>query len=311
VMVSWEVALSKGQEWDWFGDPFWRVQTLATLFVVGLAGLIWWELRTDAPLVNLRPLGERNFAAACLICFCAYGVLYGQTTSLPGMLQSLFGYDATTSGLVLSPAGVFAVILIPIVGGIMGWGVDARWLVAGGLVLMAAGNYWFSLLNLDIGPWNVVWPRVVFIAGLSLLFAPLNVAAYKNTPPALRGAAVGLLSLLRNEGGSVGTSVAQTIKERRDQFHALRLGEWLDPLNPAVADWVGSVRPHLLQQTGDPAGADRMAYQLLENVRQQQASSLSYFDVFWVFAVVAALLIPLAFLMRRSAAEPGEHLAAE
>ena len=29
VMVCWEVMLSKGQEWDWLGDPFWRVQTLA------------------------------------------------------------------------------------------------------------------------------------------------------------------------------------------------------------------------------------------------------------------------------------------
>ena len=28
TMVSWEIMLSKGQEWDWFGDPFWRVQTL-------------------------------------------------------------------------------------------------------------------------------------------------------------------------------------------------------------------------------------------------------------------------------------------
>src|ERR1700690_3488906 len=39
VIVCWEVTLSKGQEWDWLGDPFWRVQTLAILFVVGLVGL--------------------------------------------------------------------------------------------------------------------------------------------------------------------------------------------------------------------------------------------------------------------------------
>jgi MFS transporter, DHA2 family, multidrug resistance protein len=32
VMVSWEVMLSKGQQWDWLGDPFWRVQTLAIPF---------------------------------------------------------------------------------------------------------------------------------------------------------------------------------------------------------------------------------------------------------------------------------------
>ena len=41
------------------------------------------------------------------------------------------------------------------------------------------------------------------------------------------------LALLRNEGGSVGTSVAQIIEERREQFHTLRLNESLDKLNPA------------------------------------------------------------------------------
>src|SRR6266699_3845855 len=43
VMVSWEVMLSKGQEWDWLSDPFWRVQPLATFFAVGLIALILWE----------------------------------------------------------------------------------------------------------------------------------------------------------------------------------------------------------------------------------------------------------------------------
>jgi DHA2 family multidrug resistance protein len=65
-----------------------------------------------------------------------------------------------------------------------------------------------------------------------MLFAPLNVAAYRSIPLELRGAAVGLLSLLRNEGGSFGTSMAQTIYERRLQHHVLHLNENLDPFNP-------------------------------------------------------------------------------
>jgi DHA2 family multidrug resistance protein len=89
-----------------------------------------------------------------------------------------------------------------------------------------------SQLDLEISPWHVVWPRVVMVAGLGLVFAPLNVAAYLYTPHALRGAAVGLLALLRNEGGSVGTSMGQTITERREIFHALPFNEHLDPLNP-------------------------------------------------------------------------------
>ena len=66
-----------------------------------------------------------------------------------------------------------------------------------------------------------------------MLFAPLNVAAFIYLPKEIRGAAVGLLALLRNEGGSVGTSVAQIIQERREQFHILRLNESLDTLNPS------------------------------------------------------------------------------
>ena len=67
-------------------------------------------------MVNFRPLGERNFAVCCIIIFCAFGVLYGASTSLPGLLQSLFGYDAYVSGLVLSPAGIFSIMMLVVVG---------------------------------------------------------------------------------------------------------------------------------------------------------------------------------------------------
>src|SRR5262249_12492809 len=154
-----------------------------------------------------------NFRACCIIIFCAFGVLYANTTALPSLLQSLFGYDATTSGLVLSPAGVFAVLMLFVIGALLSRGVDARYMMAAGLLTLAAGNFWMSRLNLGISPWQVVWPRVVLIAGLSMLFAPLNVAAFLHIPQELRGPAVGLLALLRNEGGSVGTSVGQIVHE--------------------------------------------------------------------------------------------------
>lgn len=311
VMVCWEVMLSKGQEWDWLGDPFWRVQTLAILFAVGLAGLIVWELRHPNPVVNFRPLGERNFVACCIIIFGAYAVLYAASTSLPALLQSLFGYDALSAGLVMSPAGFFAVIAMPIVGLMLGRKMDARWLMGAGLLLMAISNYWMSRMNLSVSPGEVVWPRIVLVLGLSICFAPANVAAYLYTPIALRGAAVGLLSLLRNEGGSVGTSLAQTLQERRDQFHTLRLGEHLDPFNPAVHSFLEQAQARFLQQTGDPAAAQQLAWQALQNLRQQQASALAYFDVFWLLAAVILVLVPVVLLMKRSVAEKGARVGVE
>jgi MFS transporter, DHA2 family, multidrug resistance protein len=311
VMVSWEVMLSKGQEWDWLSDPFWRVQTLATFFSVGLVALIFWELRHPSPVVNFRPLRERNFAACCLIIFFAYALLYANSTALPAVLQSLFGYDALSAGLVLSPSGFFALIAMPVVGRLLGRGADARWLIGTGLLVMAAGNYWLSQMNLDISPNQVVWPRVLVVLGLSICFAPANVAAYLYTPVALRGAAVGLLSLLRNEGGSVGTSMAQTLEERRLQFHALRLNEYLDPFNPAVQHFLDQAQATFLQQTGDPVAAQQLAWQALENLRQQQASSLAYFDLFWLLAVVAVALVFLVPLMKRSVAQKGARVGGE
>jgi MFS transporter, DHA2 family, multidrug resistance protein len=311
VMVCWEVALSKGQEWDWLGDPFWRVQTLAILFAAGLAGLIVWELRHPNPVVNFRPLRERNFAACCIIVFCAFAVLYASTLSLTGLLQSLFGYDALSAGLVTSPSGFFAVIAMPFVGRALGRGTDARWLIGAGLLTMAAGNYWMSQMNLDISPGQVVWPRVVLIVGLAMCFAPANVAAYLYMPVALRGAAVGLLSLLRNEGGSVGISMAQTMRERRDQFHDLRLGESLDPFNAATHSFLGQASGRFLQQTGDPVAAQQLALQTLANLREQQASALSFFDVFWVGAVVTVGLAFVVLLMKRSVAEKGARVGSE
>jgi MFS transporter, DHA2 family, multidrug resistance protein len=311
TMVCWEVMLSKGQEWDWLSDPFWRVQTLAIFFVAGLIGLIFWELRHPSPVVNFRPLQERNFSSCCLIIFCAFAVLYASTKSLPGLLQSLFGYDALNAGLVMSPAGFFAVLAMPVVGFMLGRGTDARWMIIAGLLVMAAGNYWMSQLNLEISPGQVVWPRVVLVLGLSICFAPANVAAYLYTPPLLRGAAVGLLSLLRNEGGSVGVSLAQTVQERRDQFHTLRLGESLDPFNPAVDSFLDQARALFLQQTGDPVAAQQLAWQALENLREQQASALAYFDVFLLSAVVTLVLVPVVLLMKRSVAEKGAHIGAE
>ena len=51
--------------------------------------------------------------------------------------------------------------------------------------------------------------------------------------------------------------------------------------------------------------------QSLDDLRQQQAASLAYFDVFWLCAVLAAALVVLVLLMKRSVAEKGEHIGGE
>ena len=75
------------------------------------------------------------------------------------------------------------------------------------------------------------------------------------------------------------------------------MGEFLDPLNPAVNSFLQQTQAFFVQQTGDPATSQQMALQALENLREQQASSLAYFDDFWLFGVLAFALVPLVFLV--------------
>ena len=57
--------------------------------------------------------------------------------------------------------------------------------------------------------------------------------------------------------------------------------------------------------TGDPVLSKNLAWQALENLRQQQASALAYFDCFWLMAVVMLALVFAVLLMKRSVAEKG------
>ncbi len=311
VMCAWEVLITKGQEWDWLGDPFGKVQSLLLMFVLGGAFLVVWEMRRENPVVNFRPLGERNFWVCCIIIFFAYAILYGTSTSLPGLLQSLFGYDAFHSGLVMSPSGLASVSMLLICGILLGRGTDARWLIGGGMLVVALGCYSMSLMNLGITPWQAIWPRIVTIAGLGMAFAPINVAAFLYTPRHMRAAAVGLFALLRNEGGSFGTSMARTVQVRRDQLHSWRVGEFLDPFNSAVGSYLERAQAFFFRITGDAPRSQRLALQRLADLREQQASSMAYFDVFFVAAILGVALAFLVLLMKRSVAEKGAHVGAE
>lgn len=311
VVASWETTLSKGQEWNWFGDPFWRIQVLVFVLVVGLVLFVIRELRASHPLLELRVLRERNLALSCVILFSVFAILYAASIALPAMLQALFGYDAYRAGLVLSPSGLSSIAMMIVVSVLLGKRVDARYLIAAGLIVLVVSNYWMAHLNLFVSPWQIVEPRMVLTAGLGLIFAPINVAAFIYVPKHLRGSAIALLSVLRNEGGSVGTSMSQTIQQRRDQFHLDRLNDSLDSLNPHVTTFLEQAHTFFLQKTGDPVAAHDMALQALDNLRQQQALSLAYFDIFWLAAVLGMVLVPLVMFMKRSVAEKGAPITAE
>ena len=195
----------------------------------------------------------------------AFAITYASMVLLPGMLQTLFGYNAVWSGLVMSPAGLFSIPTMAVVGYLIGKKVDARWIIVFGAVLMCGGRVlvladrtWTS------SPGQLVWPRVVQQVGTASLFAPLSVAAFVYLPKELRGPAAGIFAALRNEGGSAGTAMGKTLVTRRIPVHTDRLVENLNPFNPAFNDAMQSLQSFFFQVTGDPVGSQTMALEAID-----------------------------------------------
>jgi DHA2 family multidrug resistance protein len=78
-----------------------------------------------------------------------------------------------------------------------------------------------------------------------------------------------------------------------------------------VTSFLGQAQGAFLQQTGDPVAAQQLASQTLENLRQQQASSLAYFDTFWMIAVLTFVVAFAVLFMKRSVAEKAARAGSE
>jgi MFS transporter, DHA2 family, multidrug resistance protein len=303
---SLEVLYAKGQEWDWFGDPFWRVQTFFLTMVVGLGAFIIWELRHSDPMINLRLLGERNFLACGLIIYMVFAVLYGGNVATPGMLQELFGYDAFHAGLVLSPPVFFTMGMMAVSGFLLGKKVDARYIIPLGLLCLAGGSYWQAHLDLYASPYTLIAPRCVQMTGVGMLFVPLNNAAYLHLPARQVNNAAGLFNMLRNEGGSLGIAIVEVLVDRRGQFHHLRLAEHVTSLNPAVDRWVQYFAQTRMVRGGvTQAAADQQGMGLLSRMVYNQAREMAYLDPFWVFSIMALAALPLILLMKKAVTKGG------
>ncbi|MFI5175416.1 MAG: DHA2 family efflux MFS transporter permease subunit, partial [Terriglobia bacterium] len=218
-----QVILDKGQREDWFESGF--IVRMAICSAIALVFFVIWELRVAHPVVNLRILKDRTFSAGMVLIFMTGFVLYGSIVLLPIYLQTLMGYTAMLSGLIISPGGIASLVLMPVVGKLVSKRIDPRLLISIGLIVTAASVFQMSHFNLEAGFANFIWPRIVQGVGLAFLFIPVNTAAFAAMPKEALNEGTGLFNLMRNLGGSFGIATVATVLSRRQQVHSARLNE--------------------------------------------------------------------------------------
>jgi DHA2 family multidrug resistance protein len=298
-LASLQIVLDMGDRKGWWDSTFIRVFTFTCVF--GLAAAIIWELRHRDPIVNLRLLGERNLGMSSLIMLLFGSTLYGSTMLLPLFMQTLLGYTALLSGLAISPGGIVIFLLMPLVGWLTSH-YDARWLITFGIIVIAISLHEMGRFSLEIDFRTLVLARILQSAGMAFIFVPSNTIAYAFVAKEMRNGASSLISVTRNIGGSVGIALATSMITRRSQVHQVYLSANVSPYDPQTASFLKQAARLFSTVTSDPVQAMHQAYAAIYGAVLQQARTLAFVDAFRMFAIIALIVIPFVWFMKRAPA---------
>jgi len=283
-----EYTLEEGPRWNWLTDS----TITTTAWLSGLCGVAFVirSLTYSQPLVDLRALGDLNFALGCLFSFITGIGLFATIYLTPLFLGRVEGYSALQIGEAVFSTGVFQILTIPLYS-FLAQRYDLRWILMAGLAVFALSMWDFTPITHDWGAHQLLLPQALRGAAQQLAVPPVVTLTLGGLPPARLRLASGLFNLMRNLGGAIGIAVCATILNDRTNLHFYRLAEHLNTGNEAMNQWLTQSAGHFAE-VGQAGGELSALWQLTF----REAQTLSYADAFLAIAVcfvVATILVPL------------------
>jgi len=195
-------------------DVGWTDSSTLLIGGTGLAAfvaLIFVELRSDAPILQLRLLGERLFRTINLVGVFMYAGFVSQIFMLTLYLQRLRGFSALEAGLTQAPQAVGVFLLSNLVGRRMYDAIGPRRMLAMGTAVTAFATLAFALITLETP--LVMIGGMMFIRGLGMgtSFLPMQTAAYARVSLADTAKATSLFNTQRQAASAVGIAIAATV----------------------------------------------------------------------------------------------------
>jgi EmrB/QacA subfamily drug resistance transporter len=200
-------ALSDGPRSGWSSTP---VVTTAVLGVVLAIAVVWVELRTDRPLLDLRLLHDRLFRQCNLLSLLSTMSFLGLTFVMPLYLQLFRGMDALESGLTTFPQAL-GVLISGQIAGRLYMHVGPRRLMTGGLFAAGLVIVLFTRIEVDTNLWLI--RALMLLRGFCMGFAfvPMQAASYATIDPRDNGRASSIFSVQRQVGVSLGVAILASV----------------------------------------------------------------------------------------------------
>ncbi|QKR00681.1 MFS transporter [Metallosphaera tengchongensis] len=203
------VYLTQESSWGWLSA------SSLSLLVPGLAFIAffaWYEQRAKSPVIELKLMKIRNVMVAnvaglisgIMILALFYGVIY--YTQLPHPFG--LDLDVISAGLTLAPATLVMFVVGPVLGRLINRTGPKPILALGSLVMML--GFYMMIINRST-PLDVTVDTVVGMVGLLCLMIPIVNMISVSLPPEDRGVGIGMNTLIRNIGSSVGPVITTSI----------------------------------------------------------------------------------------------------
>ncbi|MEO8714864.1 MAG: DHA2 family efflux MFS transporter permease subunit [Acetobacteraceae bacterium] len=288
-----EYVLEEGTRWNWFSDG--TIRACAWIAGASLVLFVIRSLTFRNPVVDLRALGNRNFALGCFLSFVTGVGIFTTIYLTPLFLGYIRGFSAWQTGIALFSTGVASLIGTPVYI-VLAKRFDLRWLMMFGLACFGVAMWSFSFITHDWSAAELFAPQ--FLRGFPQVFAvaPAVNLGLGSLPLDRLKYASGLFNMMRNLGGAVGIAVSAAIINDQTNFHFLMIASHLTPANGAMNRFVDATTQRYATLPGGPTLGHEAALQQLWHLAYREASTLAYADAFRAIMlafIVATLLVPL------------------
>jgi MFS family permease len=214
-------------------------------------------------------------------------------------VESIQGYTATRSGLLLMPAGLVLGVVFPLAGRVSDR-TPPHLTIIFGLAVFALSSYLMAAADTDTSFWLFAWWIIVGRIGLGFVMPSLNAGALSCLPMAWVAQGSGAVNFVRQLGGAFGVNLLSVFLERRSQLYAQTFTASQDAANAATAELLRGMGELYVQAGVPEALRQGGALDYLGRMIAAQSSMMSFRDAFLAVAVMFLVATLPAYLMRRS-----------
>jgi EmrB/QacA subfamily drug resistance transporter len=217
------LALVQANDYGWTSS-----RTLVEL-AVGAAGLLafgWLQIAGSDPMVDLGFFRNRTFSAGNLVAFLVTYSMFATFFFITLYMQEILRLSPLETGVRFLPMTIMIILTAP-VSGRLSDRFGSRWLLAGGMALVAASLGLESRITDSSGYLTLLPAFLVGGLGMGMTMSPMTAAVMASVDRTKAGAASGVLSMMRMIGGVFGVATLTAL------FQHLAAGRAADGHGPA------------------------------------------------------------------------------